>query len=140
MRRCAPRTEKTKQKKEPPIEKVSTITTALKIVPLSYLSIPRDKTCIFPLLGNLHTYCGTIVRADVCSPLRVIWQGFCVFKIHVYVMVCQSYWYVWVTVTSNFLAGFPIYLRYRYLLTISICTYQGMLILESYNFWFEFIA
>ena len=44
--------KKTKQKKEHLLEKMSTLTPALGILLLSYLSIPRNKPRIFPLLGN----------------------------------------------------------------------------------------
>ena len=68
--------KKTKQKKESPIEKVSTLTPVLEIVLLLYLSIPHNKPCrLFPL-GHEHMHWGTRVRTAIRYLFRVIWRGF----------------------------------------------------------------
>ena len=71
------RMKTTKQKNDYPIENFITLIPELGIVLLSYLSIPRNKSCSFSLLGHKRVYGYTL-----SAPSRLV--GFLLCLIYRY--------------------------------------------------------
>ena len=116
---------------------MSTLTPTLKVVCLSYLYILRYKPCIFYYwvmsvrTGSWECARLYLTRAELFIRVSVM------SNIHAYITVWRGHWHAWVTGKRNSLAGFPLFPRYRCLLTIAIGMYWRMLILMSYPLQFE---
>ena len=131
------------EKNESPIEKVSTLTPAHKILFLSYLSLPQNKSCIFYLLGHRSVYGYTLSATSrfpgfiLCLRYRYKSQFDGVYvmpDIKIYITVWRGLCYAQDRDINHSFAGFLLCPRYRYLLTITIGTYQCMLILAPFTF------
>ena len=80
------RIKRTKQKNESAIKKVITLTPALKILPLFYVSITHDKTHIFTSVCNGARACVRlyVIRDESFGGVSMM------SKIHVYVTVWRG--------------------------------------------------
>ena len=101
------RMETTKQKKESTIEKASTFYPALQIMFLSYLSLPHNKPCSFPLLGHECKF-GYTLSAPIrlAGGLRCPCDTLCIFT-----LLGHECAYGYTLSAPSHLAGFPLCLR-----------------------------
>ena len=88
---------------------------------------------------NIYTGLWSCVQIYVTCDKLFSWFSL-MSKIQVYVTVFQVHWYAVVTGSRHNLEGFPIYPRYRYLLTFTIGMYLFISILVPYPFWFDSLA
>ena len=118
---------------ESQIEKVNTLAPALEIV-LYCISPSHAINTVYLLTGARACVRIYVICAEFFGGVSVI------SEIQKYITVLWGNWYARVPDTRHSLAGFLLYPRYRYLITIVIGMYRCLSVLSPYPFWFKSIA